>query len=692
VNRRGTRAFRLGASFSTAILAAGLSCRDRKPEGPKPPLPLIREFPLSTAGAGPQGIAAGRDGGIWFTERSANKIGRIDVAPPHTMSEYQLPTPASGPYAITAGPDGNLWFTEHPGDRIGWIDPRSPRRISELMIPTSTSWSLAIAAGPDGNIWFVERAWRVGRVIVKPAPTIDDFPLPRYGTAPNDIAAGSDGNLWYAADKGVVGRVLAVWPESVLEIQLRTKKGDPSRIAAGTDGNLWVAQAGTGTIARIRPAAPHTVTEVRLPGEAAEPRGLSASPGYLWLTRSKKNAILRIEASSPHRIREIPVPASIGPPEGIAFGRDGNIWFTAPGSNSISRLSLRALEIENAEDRRASVPTVQVAEYEPGPGPVPEGEIDVLADAKCTVSIDGVEMFRLDAGQNRVVPIRVGRHTVSAVSPTGPERWEGSVEVVSGFHVRAAVELRPESRPKGPPATFVASDPRIEFVRIPAGDFVMGSDTGFPDERPPHLVRLTRPFEMGKYEVSQAEWAAVMGPIEFDTSGSEWVSKRPRMRYLDMNPKYPVVGVSWEDAQEFIEKLNALESRHSYRLPTEAEWEYACRAGTTVDLPPDIDEMAWHQKNFELEYHPVGKKKPNAWGLYDMHGNANEWAADWYDKDYYRRTPAADPPGPPSGQTRVYRGGDVWNVASNTRCASRHYGGSPPGERTYGFRLVRHAR
>ena len=178
--------------------------------------------------------------------------------------------------------------------------------------------------------------------------------------------------------------------------------------------------------------------------------------------------------------------------------------------------------------------------------------------------------------------------------------------------------------------------------------------------------------------------------LGIDTSVPEWFSRKPRTRYGDVKPKNPVVGVSWEDAQEFIEKLNALDSRHAYRLPTEAEWEYACRAGTTADLPPDIDEMAWHQKNFELVYHPVGRKKPNAWGLHDMQGNANEWVADWYDKGYYRRGSAAvDPQGPTWGYTRMYRGGDVWNPASDTRCANRHRGGSLPVERSYGFRLVR---
>jgi formylglycine-generating enzyme required for sulfatase activity/streptogramin lyase len=681
----------LGILLAAAIPVAAACGREREPQRAEPPPApvVVRPFPLPTADAGAQGIAAGPDGGIWFTQRHANKIGRIALAPPHTLSEYPLPTPESGPYAIAAGPDGKMWFTELPGDRIGWIDARSPGRISELSIPTSKSWTRAITAGPDGNVWFVERASRIGRVVVGPFPEIGDFSLPRSGTAANDVAAGPDGNLWYAANDGIVGRVLAIWPESIQEIQLQTKKADSSIIVTGSDGNLWVAQSGTGTIARIRPVAPYAVTELRLPGAPAEPKGLCASPGHLWLSRAGRSAILQIEVAPPHRIREIAVPESIGPPEEIAFGSDGNIWFTAPAGNSVGRLSLEALEAVDS----ASAPAVRVAEYDAGPAPVPEGELEIRTDTNVTVSIDGVEMFRLPGGEGRVVPARVGRHVVTAVSATGPERWERSVEVFSGLRASASVEMRPGSRGEGPEsAAFVPSDPRPEFVRIPAGEFVMGSEAGFPDERPPHRVRITRPFQMGKYEVTQKEWAAVMGLIQVDTSDSKWIVKRPRMRYGDVKETNPVLGVSWEDAQEFIGKLNALDSHHLYRLPTEAEWEYACRAGTIVDLPADLDELAWYQKNFDLEFHSVGKKKPNAWGLHDMHGNANEWVADWYNKDYYRRTPAADPPGPSSGQTRVYRGGDVWNPASDTRCANRHRGGSPPGAREHGFRLVRQPR
>ena len=483
----------------------------------------------------------------------------------------------------------------------------------------------------------------------------------------------------------------------MIEFPLRVRNGNPTAITAASDGNIWFAQERTGTVGRILAAEPHTVTEFRIPGPVRAAAALCATPGYLWLIQRQEPAILRIEVVAPHRIREIPIPQATGPPEAITAGPDGNIWFTAPSGNSIGQLLVGSIgRLGDASRPGGDAPAAVVAEYRPAPPPVASGEIAIHSEEACTISIDGVEMFRMARDSGRAIPTTAGRHVVSAVAAESGSRWETSVEVFGGLRATTIVEFPSPGGAAGraQPAAFVASDPRMEFIQVRPGEFVMGSATGHPDERPPHPVRLTRPFEMGRYEVTQAEWATVMGPIELDTSGGQWFSKKPRMRYGDIDEKKPVVGVSWEDAQEFLSKLRSLERRHVYRLPTEAEWEDACRAGTTEDLPADIAEMAWIKDNFELELHRVGKKKPNAWGLYDMHGNASEWVADWYDKDYYRRTPAADPIGPPSGSTRVLRGGDAWNPASNTRCANRQGGGYLPASRmtSLGFRVVRQER
>jgi formylglycine-generating enzyme required for sulfatase activity len=154
----------------------------------------------------------------------------------------------------------------------------------------------------------------------------------------------------------------------------------------------------------------------------------------------------------------------------------------------------------------------------------------------------------------------------------------------------------------------------------------------------------------------------------------------------------PVETVSWNDAQEFIKKLNEMENTDKYRLPTEAEWEYACRAGSTArfccgDEETKLEEYAWINKNSDGKTHPVGKKKPNAWGLLDMHGNVYEWCQDWYGE--YPAGPVTDPPGPASGKSRVFRGGS-WNYGARSSRSAYRYRFDPDLRYSYlGFRVAR---
>ena len=213
----------------------------------------------------------------------------------------------------------------------------------------------------------------------------------------------------------------------------------------------------------------------------------------------------------------------------------------------------------------------------------------------------------------------------------------------------------------------------MEFVYVPGGCFQMGSNNGDSDEKPAHKVCLEG-FWMGKYEVTQAQWETVMGK----------------------NPSYfkgadrPVEQVSWNDAQAFLKKLNGNPSqsplnqggqRGVFRLPSEAEWEYAARAGTQTaysfgDDSNQLGDYAWFYDNSGNKTHPVGQKKPNAFGLYDMHGNVWEWCQDWYNESYYANSPQENPQGPSSGQYRLLRGGS-WNcLTTYCRSANRYY--SPP--------------
>jgi len=224
----------------------------------------------------------------------------------------------------------------------------------------------------------------------------------------------------------------------------------------------------------------------------------------------------------------------------------------------------------------------------------------------------------------------------------------------------------------------------MKMVLIPAGKFMMGSPDSeqgrYEDEGPQHEVVITKPFYMGVTEVTQAQYEAVMGK----------------------NPSYyrgaanPVETVSWNDAVEFCKKLSE-KTRQTVRLPTEAEWEYACRAGTQTafsfgDDPSTLGDYAWWGKNSGETPHPVGQKKPNAWGLYDTHGNVWEWCADWWGE--YPKGPITDPSGPATASrgSRVLRGGS-WRRGDTDyfRCAYRDHGYDAPTTRDDrdGFRCAR---
>ncbi|MGA2256022.1 MAG: formylglycine-generating enzyme family protein [Thermoguttaceae bacterium] len=208
---------------------------------------------------------------------------------------------------------------------------------------------------------------------------------------------------------------------------------------------------------------------------------------------------------------------------------------------------------------------------------------------------------------------------------------------------------------------------KLEMVLIPAGEFMVGSadsdKEAIASEKPQHRVRITKPFYLGKFLVTQEQWEAVMGnnPSRFN------------------GPKNPVEMVTWNDCQKFLEKLNAKigTQRGKFVLPTEAQWEYACRAGSTTrycfgDDEAGLGEYAWYSANSDMKTHPVGEKKPNAWGLYDMHGNVWEWCADWHDGGYYANSPTDDPTGPATGSSRVFRGGGWHYPAGFCRSALRY--------------------
>ncbi len=216
-----------------------------------------------------------------------------------------------------------------------------------------------------------------------------------------------------------------------------------------------------------------------------------------------------------------------------------------------------------------------------------------------------------------------------------------------------------------------------EMVLVEGGSFLMGSVNGGGDEKPVHRVHVGD-FYIGRYEVTQAEWYSLMAD---DTSH----------RYFGGCDSCPVERVSWGHAMEYINRLNALTGKH-YRLPTEAEWEYAARGGKfskgyKYSGSNKADSVAWTDGNSGNRIHPVGRKKPNELGLYDMSGNVFEWCSDWFAYHYYRESPGENPRGPESGTKRVMRGGSWFFDRNGIRCADRDHGNPDFRYGYVGFRL-----
>ena len=228
----------------------------------------------------------------------------------------------------------------------------------------------------------------------------------------------------------------------------------------------------------------------------------------------------------------------------------------------------------------------------------------------------------------------------------------------------------------GPISLDMGGGVKMELMLIPAGEFEMGSNDGGKNEKPVHKVKISGPFHMGKYVVTQAQYEKVMG-------------NNPS-HFKDEN--LPVETVTYIDAEEFCKKVSKITGK-PIRLPTEAEWEYACRAGTktkfnTGDNDAALEQAGWFVGNSNNKTHPVGQKNPNAWGLYDMHGNVWQWCEDWYEEDFYVKSDAENPHGPANGSHRTARSGSFGGSSGDCRSALRYYFVPSDYGRSIGFRVV----
>jgi formylglycine-generating enzyme required for sulfatase activity len=271
--------------------------------------------------------------------------------------------------------------------------------------------------------------------------------------------------------------------------------------------------------------------------------------------------------------------------------------------------------------------------------------------------------------------------------PHPPFRWSALLFVgclIVAFLGWAALRdpASAQQQASAPPKEIVNSL-RMKLVLIPAGEFILGSakenEDRFSNESPQQKVRISKPFYMGVHEVTQRQYREVMG--------------RNPSKYK-LSPDHPVEQVTWEEAVQFCRKLSEWpfekETRRVYRLPTEAEWEYACRAGSTTTFSCG-DTLTDKHANFQRDTDRtarVGSYRPNAFGLYDMHGNVWEWCQDWYDGAAYQTAAGDDPAGPETGGTRVIRGGG-WHSEAD-RCRSAVRDSFTPAHRFHdiGFRVV----
>jgi streptogramin lyase len=343
--------------------------------------PTVTEFPTATTSTGTEGIAAGPDGKLWFTESGASKIARITTTGAITAGdEFATPTASSFPSSIAAGPDGKLWFTEDGVSKIGRITTTGAIAAGdEFATPTASSLPTGIAAGPDGKLWFTEDAvQKVARITTAGAIVSgDEFATPSAVSGPEGIAAGPDDKLWFAeAGANKIARITTAGTITTGdEFPTPTAFAQPSGIATGPDGRLWFTEDSAGKIGRITTTGVITAAdEFPTPTAGSAPRRIVAGPdGNLWFTESQSGVdkIGRITPSG--AIDEFPLAAGRRP-FGITAGPDGNLWFGEVGTNGVGRINTA---LDPPQFVNAAAITIPGTGTGPGPSSPYPSTIDV---------------------------------------------------------------------------------------------------------------------------------------------------------------------------------------------------------------------------------------------------------------------------------------------------------------------------
>ena len=305
------------------------------------------------------------------------------------------------------------------------------------------------------------------------------------------------------------------------------------------------------------------------------------------------------------------------------------------------------------------------------------GQLDLTTYISGYLYINGIPRVQVNAGQPRLIFLEEGINTITI---HGKDTITETVTIVPDRREEFTI-----GSPK--PADYLIEEKREEtssmfpvMVKVKGGSFQMGNNRGSSAERPVHTV-LVNDFSISKYEITQKQWREIMG-------------RNPKSLKFKGCDQCPVENVTWKEIQVFLKRLSARMGQ-TYRLPTEAEWEYAARGGdedqdySSFSSSNILEEVAWYSENSSFKTHPVGQKKPNELGLYDMIGNVAEWCNDRFSTDYYQHSPADNPVGPHSGEYRVVRGGSWCDLPHFTMTTSRK--GGLPNKRDYscGFRVCR---
>ncbi len=355
-----------------------------------------QEYGGPSSGAGLVDPIVGPDGALWFTEWSADQIGRMDPST-HAVTEYKIPTASAEPYGIVVGPDRAIWFTEYGTNKIGRLDPSkaSPgtsNGITEYTVPTANSGPVDIASGPDRAIWFTELSGGKIRRLDPSTGAITETAV--QGSAPRALVVGPDGALWFGDDgNNEIGTITTGSTPSVHEYPIPTPGATPTGIAVGSDGALWFTEYSTGKIGRI--TTDGTVTEYTIPTANSEPLDVAAgADGKIWFTESGAGnvASMNLSAVSPgtsNGIAEYGLPTSDASPHGLISGSEGSIWVAEWNTSKLASVSLGTYKLTDTDGYTRTFAPTSTGQYAPTQDTAPTAGSPTVTSSSSYTTVPG---------------------------------------------------------------------------------------------------------------------------------------------------------------------------------------------------------------------------------------------------------------------------------------------------------------